>query len=351
MSDTARLGPRLPAKIPLPLALARLSWPRPTPGLTQAIGDNQVQQLRRLRLDALAWWQIRDLASPWRACFSPAQQATLKASFVARTAFALRIDQAAAQVCQAFAGPAPIRFMFIKGVAASAALYPHPALRPMGDVDVWVDPQGFEQALARLQQRGYRGQPKAHSPFVVQLVHPTLPSVDLHRQLRQKQRLTLDFEKVFSRSQGLHVETMRVPVPAPRELFVIAAYSLASGEFVESFNAWVDLRELLLREPRLLDDDSLAKEIVQAGLAPAIWAVLRQLQRLWPELNDQIRDFAAALRPTLAQRLALLGLAPDIAQMLAAQRLPRWRQLAVKTLLLQDPQRAWALALSYFFDA
>lgn len=342
-------APRLPAQIPLPLALARLSWPRPTPAWSQAVGDPQIQQLRRLRLDSLAWWQVRDPASPWRACFGQEQQASLKASFVARTAFALRVDQAAQQVCQALEGPTPIRFMFIKGVAASAALYPHPALRPMGDVDVWVDPQGFDQALARLHQRGYAGEPKARSPFVVQLRHPVLPSVDLHRQLRQKHRLTLDFDRVFSRSQGLSVGGMRLPVPGPRELFVIQAYSLASGEFVESFNAWVDLRELLLREPRLLDDDSVLAGIVDAGLAPAIWAVLSQLQRLWPELHDQVRDLVAELRPTVAQRLALQRLAPDLNQILTAQRLPRWRQLAVKTLLLKDPQRAWALAQSYFF--
>lgn len=334
----------------IPLALARLSAPRPTPAFSQNIDDTSIARLRQLRLGSLAWWNCRDESSPWRTCLNERQVAELKTCFVARTAASLHAHAAAQVAIAAFSHTPAIPHIFIKGFAASAALYPHPALRPLGDVDLWVDPARFAEAIERLRAKGYSGEPALGADNVVQLRHPALPSIDLHSALRQSVRLNFPFAQAYARRQLLQVDHLGVSIPGLIDLFIVQAYSLASGELVESFNAWVDLRELLLLHPALLNNNELWRRVDQSGLRAAIWAVLLRLDQMWPELKNFQEPPAsqtARQQIPLAQSLGLKALLPTIDEILSGQRLPRWRQLAVKALFLDNKKRAARFLAAY----
>ena len=335
----------------VPLDLLRL---RPAHGLDVGVdpdsdlgADRLIAQLRRLRLGALAWYQLRDQASPLRGHFNARQLRELKKCFIARTAGALNAHAAARVVVKALSPSPSIPYLFIKGFAASAVLYPHPALRPLGDVDLWLPPERFAEALKRLQRYGYSGEVKRSSDFVAQLRHPHGLSLDVHSSLRQSERLRFAFAEAYQRRQQVRVDDLDLPLPGLVDLFIIQAYSLASGELVESFNAWIDLRELLLRYPQMLDDAALRQRVRAAGLGAALWTVLWRLGQMWPELEINLKKIQWVM-PSVTHSLALAALSPTLNRIWRGRRLPRRRQLVVKALLLQDLPTVARFALEHF---
>ncbi|MFZ2487480.1 MAG: nucleotidyltransferase family protein [Anaerolineae bacterium] len=50
---------------------------------------------------------------------------------------------------------ANIDFLWVKGGALACTIYPNPACRVRGDLDLWIQPEQLEPAVAALQQSGY----------------------------------------------------------------------------------------------------------------------------------------------------------------------------------------------------
>src|SRR5262249_11472497 len=78
----------------------------------------------------------------------------------------------------------------LKGPLLAFTVYPDPALRPMGDVDVAVPPGAAHAVAARLRNAGYaihgegRRRFDPHANHVIELVGPPgAPLVDLHVRL------------------------------------------------------------------------------------------------------------------------------------------------------------------------
>lgn len=67
--------------------------------------------------------------------------------------------------CLAGAGVTPVLF---KGAALAHTVYPDPACRPMGDLDLWVTEAAMPIARAALVRAGYREHEKAERPLELQ---------------------------------------------------------------------------------------------------------------------------------------------------------------------------------------
>lgn len=143
-------------------ALLEGAWratPPPPPSVDAGALDDLVPHLIRMGSGGLAWWRLRgadgrsgDRAGLLRQAYRmQALQARLQERRIVR---ALRLLRGA--------GVEPI---LVKGWAA-ARLYPHPALRPYGDVDLLVRPADRARAAATLGTRqGRRCRVDLHDGF------------------------------------------------------------------------------------------------------------------------------------------------------------------------------------------
>lgn len=91
------------------------------------------------------------IASQWENLY---QQATLA---IAATDW--NIEQLLGRLARA-----GIDFRWVKGGALAYTVYPHPACRPRGDLDLWIQPAQLEAAVATLQQTGYTVHNRADRP-------------------------------------------------------------------------------------------------------------------------------------------------------------------------------------------
>jgi hypothetical protein len=60
-------------------------------------------------------------------------------------------------------GPAGVSPLLLKGAALARLIYPDPALRPMGDIDLLVAPDEIDRAGVVLAERGFVAPPQPHS--------------------------------------------------------------------------------------------------------------------------------------------------------------------------------------------
>ena len=79
----------------------------------------------------------------------------LRHAFLQCRARALRMQQQLTELSMAF-GEKGIDFLVWKGPALAATVYPDPALRPSGDIDILIRPDGFGHARSALEALGYR---------------------------------------------------------------------------------------------------------------------------------------------------------------------------------------------------
>jgi len=110
-----------------------------------------------------------------------------------------RIDVELAPVVTAFVA-AGIRVAAIKGVAYAKSLYDSPAERPMGDVDLLVQPADYSRAAAVLTSAGFVAgvSPVLHHAHA--WVRETFV-IDLHRSIIAPGRSRIDLAAVWARMQ------------------------------------------------------------------------------------------------------------------------------------------------------
>ena len=97
--------------------------------------------------------------------------------------------EAAARVLDRFGAalePYEIPWMVIKGLAFALSVYPDPALRGFGDIDILVPPAYFGDALAVLRDAGFRdARPPAFGTFTDKVsharvvMHPDEPAIEI----------------------------------------------------------------------------------------------------------------------------------------------------------------------------
>jgi hypothetical protein len=207
-------------------------------------------------------------------------------------------------------GPLATATCLLKGSAAIALAYGHPAERERRDLDLLVDAAAFVPLRAALWNAGWRDDPNRDAPgppfsgrtlAMRRRFGAVTVSLDLHRDLVDRDWCGLHGE-AFRRSFLSQAEANRaaLPVSSATHTFLHTVAHLVAGGFPATLAPWVDLSRLL----PLCGPDDLAKAAAAHRLRAATWLGLTTLSR-WFDLDTG--HHRAALRlPRTRERL--LGL-------------------------------------------
>jgi hypothetical protein len=97
-------------------------------------------------------WCLRQRG--WDKLFSPPLQARLQ-HHTRQAVIRYALFQRAQNRIQAAFDAAGIACIWLKGMAVSTSVYPLPELRPMADIDVWVQPHQRREALRMVESLGF----------------------------------------------------------------------------------------------------------------------------------------------------------------------------------------------------
>ncbi len=136
----------------------------------------------------------------------------------------LRLLDAARPALESLAA-AGIRTMLLKGAVLAHPIYTEPGLRPIGDVDVLVEPVHIREATRIVEELGWvalRG-PRERDLLLthgVDLRKPPHGALDLHRYLLEECCWAGADDGVWQRAQPMTSVTSTTVVPAPADLLL-----------------------------------------------------------------------------------------------------------------------------------
>jgi Uncharacterised nucleotidyltransferase len=122
-----------------------------------------------------------------------------------------------------------IAVIVLKGAALAETVYPHPAVRPMGDIDLLVRPEALEATDDALTAFGYRfvdhGQPKAywraqhyHLTFHPPPTTPIIVPIEVHWALeRASLPFRMDLDGLWQRSIPAIIAGIETRILAPED--------------------------------------------------------------------------------------------------------------------------------------
>lgn len=157
-------------------------------------------------LGPLLYHRGRRMAGAWP--MPPAAERELRTSYMGATLESAAIVRAAGEAIRRLSA-AGIHVAALKGLHLAAAVYEHPALRHMGDVDLLVPPDQLEAARAVLLDAGYAAE-GADDPTIhhaARLVKPRAAPIELHRELCPTPNpFRLDVAPLWERMVPIQVE-------------------------------------------------------------------------------------------------------------------------------------------------
>lgn len=201
--------------------------------------------------------------------------------------------------------------ILLKGAALAYAIYPHPALRPMGDLDLWVAPHHFAAAANAFARAGWRPTLPGQWPLIqagishhLGLANPSgFPrSLELHRHWMALPTLLRhpDAEAlVWQNSQPVAIGQARARLLAPIDHFIYLAAHLARHAAHQDRLIWyVDLAILAETQRRAFDWPRLPIRAAQLGLtAPLAWVPDRVVQRLALPIPTAVQEDLRSIQP------------------------------------------------------
>jgi putative nucleotidyltransferase-like protein len=207
---------------------------------------------------------------------------------------------------------AGIPLVVLKGAALGELVYPRPALRHSGDIDVLLRDADLPRAIAALMGRGWRRMDDPLMPSPVHpppLVHPTGVPIELHRRLLIPY-YTLPLDAMWRRSRAARVAGVDVSILSPADnLLHVVAHAMHG--YGEPILRWVpDAWFILARSPDLSWEDFL-DGAGAAHLGLPVHAALSYLAReigapIPSEVLAQL-EIAAARAGFVARAAARLG--------------------------------------------
>ncbi len=247
----------------------------------------------------------------------------------------------------------PLPVIVIKGCAAAELLYPSPADRSTGDLDVLVRMQDLAEALERLTDAGFSrhnaGDPSFDSPTSPerQLGSPEL-DLDLHQAFTHQARLPIDYDAVFARSLPWPAFAPNARLLAPEDAVVYQTVHAGCGELSVATAPALglfDLRLMLARKGPFwgaaggpaLDLDAAVRRAAEWGAERMFYAVLSAASRIFPSLSPAASDAAEAV-PMLIRTL-LDRVIVDQASPPRLRAPPRAAVLVRKALLIRPAAR------------
>ncbi len=214
---------------------------------------------------------------------------------------------------------APMPVIVLKGAAFAELLYPSPAARSLGDVDVLVRSSDMPEALVRLEGHGFvrhnLGDPSTDAPDSPerQLGSPDL-ELDLHQAFTQPARLSIDYGAVFARSLDWSSLAPNARLLSPEDAVVYQAIHAGCGELsvatAPAFGLF-DLRLMFAERAAFwgaaggppLDFAAAVHRAAEWGAERMLYAVLTAAARLFPSLAQAAAAAARPLPARLCRRL------------------------------------------------
>jgi len=304
-----------------------------------------VAWLRAQGLDALTWHIWRDWLEPG----APAGLAELREGHYAAVAQAEVQRRELQRVLEALAAQGVVPILF-KGAALAHTVYPSPACRVMGDLDVWVIADEMPKAQVALERLGYVESSKPKRPLALRRLmrhelpmvgtRPGLGLVELHWSAFGgewfRQAACVDLAGVRARAAPLRVAGQPALVMSPEDSLIQLAAHLAVNHSLAS--PW--LRTLadvtLLVRKQGVDWSSVVERARAWRLATATWRVLSLAVDLAG--LEEARPTVAQLAPCAVRR-APLDRAANAASLVEMRDMTRGPFRFVYLLLLVDRTR------------
>ncbi|MDJ0753312.1 MAG: nucleotidyltransferase family protein [Ardenticatenaceae bacterium] len=221
---------------------------------------------------------------------------------------------------QAVAGTLNIQPVLLKGAALGQTVYPHPATRPMGDIDIWLPQPVIPPLIARLEEAGFKLAKKqladhqitAQQSGEYQLIYRDWHIlIELHDTafpgwwLDQTTPIAVDEGAIWERCEPLEGRPGYRQMDATDMLIHVATHLAVNHQFsLHPLRSLVDLA--LLIEKRPPDWDRLCVRAARWHLQPVLWRTLLALQEIW--LVEVPLEVVNALAPKPLQRQILTTL-------------------------------------------
>lgn len=194
----------------------------------------------------------------------------------------------------------------LKGAFLAEMVYPHPAARPMSDVDVLVQPAERLRVDAVLRGLGYRRGDDAHS-WAFDVAYDAATSydgtggsrVDVHWRLLNDPRYGWDHaeaDAVWDRAVPVTLAGEPALALAAEDLVLSLATHLAIHHALSGLVWYWDLKLVLDRWSATLDPDALVARAKDWRVRGALSLALDRLAELFP-LPDVVASTAARLAP------------------------------------------------------
>jgi hypothetical protein len=193
---------------------------------------------------------------------------------------------------------AGVPVVLLKGAALSLSVYPDPALRTMGDLDLWVLRSNLDGARVALNEIGYVAHSKANRPLPLQDTYlgetqmlsdePGMRLVELHwnvfpgEWLRHTGRI--DEEPLWERRVPLDGTTSDQLAPEDAVFHTCLHYAISHQMSGLGLRPFIDLE--LIQKRYQINWDSVMQRARAWRVQTAMWLVLDR----WAELFDHMDD-------------------------------------------------------------
>lgn len=264
-----------------------------------------------------------------------------------------RLEAAAVEACDAFDAQG-VPYLFLKGTAVSRIVHGDPALRPISDVDLLVQPSRFYDAMRALAACGFKMPTERQMKYwreafynigVVSLAGAKA-SVEVHWSIAQRGRHTPDIEHMFSRAQDFSFNGR--PARALGSVDLLLHQTLHHAyHYFEPKLMWICDLALIHRHPP--DVDACRSRARAWGMSLSLALSILHLEKVFPGIvSPGFLRFAS--NHTRAGAIVRHFGSADPAGIVAKSDVRR-RQLVLALLMLDGPVQAVRSVTSWAWRA
>lgn len=293
----------------------------------------------------LLFWQVKNIAA--QTNLPEDRLAELRLSFRNSALRSLLLYRELATILGALQ-PAGIPVILLKGLHLAKFIYPEPALRPMADIDLLLQPGDLPRAAQILQGLGYSylrefklGREARKHQHIPPLCQADKAPVELHWHIiAPGSLLRVDLDGLWQRAQPAEVEGFPALLLAPEDLLLHLSLHLVHHELNVGLKRVYDIALLVSFYGPRLDWTQVSDRSADWGCRKSLFLVLQLAKILFnapvpPPVLDQLRppDFSPQIEALARQRaLRVRPLTPELHPDLA--HLHRRRPWQIKALAL-----------------
>ena len=170
-----------------------------------------------------------------------------------------------------------VAVIVMKGALLAYAVYEHPALRPMGDIDLLVKPSDLQRAARVLQNDGYEARAEAgdHRCHLPPFVKPGAPEIDVHWRLSPP-TTALPADDLWERAVPVRVAGVEALGLCTEDLLLqVTAHASYRHYFAAGLRPFCDIAEVLWKANRPVDWAAVARRARRCEWQRGVYLCLR----------------------------------------------------------------------------